>query len=94
LEQLDVRKQAGQWARLYKQVKAAEDHLRQAEQTSPSPAQPPETAKQAEVHSSDEDAASPLEKNPETGELKERLRAVAGDLMYWKGGLKVLKQAR
>ena len=32
LEQLDARKQAGQWARLYKQVQAAEARLRQAEQ--------------------------------------------------------------
>ena len=38
LEQLDAHKQAGQWARLYKQVQAAEARLRQAEQdASPSP---------------------------------------------------------
>src|SRR5262249_33564451 len=42
LEQLDARKQAGQWARLYKQVQAAEERLRQAEQeSSPSPTAPP-----------------------------------------------------
>ena len=41
LEQLDANKQAGQWARLYKQVQAAEERLRQAEQdTSPSPPEP------------------------------------------------------
>ena len=49
LEQLDAHKQAGQWARLYKQVQAAEARLRHAEQdASPSLAEPPEYAKQAE----------------------------------------------
>ena len=35
LEQLDAKKQAGQWARLYKHVQAAEARLRDAEQDAP-----------------------------------------------------------
>lgn len=102
--QLDARKQAGQWARLYKQVKAAEERLHQAEQdTAPSQTSPSETAKQQEASefakqhvalSSYEGTAPPATENHETDERQERLRVVAGDLMYWKGGLKVLKQAR
>lgn len=59
LAQLDVRKQAGQWARLYRQVQAAEARLRQAKQeTPPSSAAPPEHAKQQEATSSHEGTAS------------------------------------
>ena len=30
----------------------------------------------------------------ETDERQEHLRAIASDLLYWKGGLKVLRQAQ
>ena len=30
----------------------------------------------------------------ETDERQERLRTIASELLYWKGGLKVLKQAQ
>ena len=74
------------------QVKAAEARLRQAEQdTPPSPAQPPEYSKQAEVHSSEEGAASPTAEVTEAGERQEYLRAIASDLLYWRDGLKVLR---
>src|SRR5579862_8349599 len=94
LEQLDVHKHAGQWARLYKQVQAAEACLHQAEQTSPSCAAPPEFAKQTEEHSSGRGAASSSAETAETDERQAQLRAVASDLLYWKGGLKVLRQAQ
>ena|SRR5579862_4616096 len=95
LAQLDANKQAGQWARLYRQVQAAEARLRQAEQgTQPSPIDPLECAKQAEEHSCDEETCLPATKNTEAGERQERLRAIASELLYWKGGLKVLRQAQ
>jgi hypothetical protein len=95
LAQLDINKQAGQWARLYKQVTAAEARLRQAEQdTPPSPASPPEYAKQQAAQIREEGAALPLAETTETDERQAQLRAIASDLLYWKGGLKVLKQAR
>ena len=48
LEQLDAKKQAGQWARLYKHVQAAEARLRHAEQDAPpSPSEPSEDTRQA-----------------------------------------------
>jgi hypothetical protein len=102
LEQLDARKQAGQWARLYKQVQAAEARLRQAEQeTSPSPTSPPACAKQqpeyaklqAALAGRGETALPPAEA-AETDERQVQLRAIASDLLYWKGGLKVLRQAQ
>ncbi len=47
LEQLDAHKQAGQWARLYKQVQVAEERLHHAEQAaSPATTEPAENAKQ------------------------------------------------
>ncbi len=95
MAQLDARKQAGQWARLYKQVQSAEERLRQAEQeTSLSPTSPPEFAKQREALASNEGAAPLPAAGPATDGQQERLRAIASDLLYWKGGLKVLKQAR
>jgi hypothetical protein len=95
LEYLDAKKQAGQWARLYKQVPAAEARLRQAEQdTPPSHDQPPEYAKQTGVQASEEGAASPMAEVTKTGEQQEQLRAIASDLLYWKGGLKFLRQAQ
>jgi hypothetical protein len=102
LTQLDVNKQAGQWARLYKQVQAAEERLRQAEQdTPPSPAAPPECAKHPPAcakpqaaPASEEDTAPALADVKEAGERQERLRDVASELLYWKSGLKVIRQAQ
>jgi hypothetical protein len=95
LGQLDARKQAGQWARLYRQVQAAEERLRQAEQaTSPSQTSPPEFAKQQAAAASEEEAAPPLAERTAAGERQAQLRAIASDLLYWKGGLKVLRQAQ
>jgi hypothetical protein len=37
--------------------------------------------------------APPATESHEAAERKEQLRAIASDLLYWKGGLKVLKQA-
>ena len=79
---------------VYKQVQAAEERLRQAKQdASPSPEKPPEDAKQAEVQSSKGDASLPLAEFTEADERQEHLRAIAGNLIYWKGGLNVLRQA-
>ena len=95
LAQLDVNKQAGQWARLYRQVQAAEARLRQAEQeTPPFPAESPAYAKQPEVHSSDEETSPPFAECTGTDDRQSQLRAIASDLLYWKGGLKVLRQAQ
>lgn len=95
LEQLDVRKQTGQWARLYKQVKAAEARLRQTEQdTPPSQASPPEDAKLRVAQASEGGTALPPAESAIADERRERLSAVASDLLYWKGGLKVLRQAQ
>ena len=95
LEQLDAKKQAGQWARLYKQVQAAEARLRYAEQdTPPSPAEPTEYAKQAEAQASEVGAASPTAEVSPAGERHEQLRAIASDLISWLDGLKVLRQAQ
>jgi hypothetical protein len=97
-----VNKQAGQWARLYKQVRAAEERLRQAEQdTPPSQTSPPEFAKQqpeyAKQHAGQTDrgeTAQPVAEPTEADERQAQLRAIASDLLYWKGGLKVLRQAQ
>src|SRR5579862_1985424 len=107
LEQLDIHKQAGQWARLYKQVRTAEERLRQAEQeTSPSPAGPSEDTNRAEGAKTQEcakqdeeqtkmgEAGQSVAEGTEAGERRAQLGAIASDLLYWKGGLKVLKQAR
>jgi hypothetical protein len=95
LEQLDMRKQAGQWVRLYKQVKAAEARLRQAEQEiPPSQAASPEYPKQQAAQSS-EGGTTPLPvEMKKSGERQERLSAVSSELLYWKGELKVLRQAK
>src|SRR5579862_9201538 len=101
--QLDVTKQAGQWTRLHKQVRAAEEHLRQGEQHMlSSPAQPPECANKAEYaktpvyakQQEEQNADPPSPTTTTADERQERLHAVAEDLLYWKGGLKVLRQAR
>jgi hypothetical protein len=93
--QLDARKQAGQWVRLYKQVQAAEARLRQAEQgTPPSQTSPPESAKHQEAPVSEEETAPPPHEMSAADERQAQLRAIASDLLYWKGGLKVLRQAQ
>ena len=95
LEQFDPKKQAGQWARLYKQVKTAEARLRHAEQeTSPSQTSPPETAKQRAASASEEETAPPLAEDTATDQRQAQLRAIASDLLSWKDGLKVLRQAQ
>ena len=102
LAQLDVRKQAGQWARLYKQVKAAEACLRQAEQDiSPFQNSPPECAKHQSEYAKQQAAPTsrraailPSAETAEADEQQAQLRAIASDLLYWKGGLKVLRQAQ
>ena len=95
MEQLDAHKQAGQWARLYKHVQAAEARLRQAEQdASPAPPVPPEYAKQAGAQASKGGTASPTAEVIKADERQEQLHAIASDLIYWKDGLKVLKQAQ
>jgi chromosome segregation ATPase len=52
LEQLDANKQAGQWARLYKQMRAAEERLHHAEQDVPAPSEPQEDARQRDAQAS------------------------------------------
>ena len=85
----------GLGVRLYKQVQVAEARLRQAEQeTSPSPTSPPECAKQHEAPASRGEAALPAAEMAEADERQAQLRAIASDLLYWKGGLKVLRQAQ
>ncbi|HLV98687.1 MAG TPA: hypothetical protein VKT82_08430 [Ktedonobacterales bacterium] len=99
---LDVNIQAGQWARLYKQVRAAEERLRQAEQTSPSPTQSPECANRAEDartpasarQKEEQEVPRPAAEGAEADERQAQLRAIVSDLLYWKGGLKVLRQAQ
>ena len=102
LKQFDTNKQAGQWARLHKQVRAAEEWLRQAEQAAtPVPAEPPECAKQQPEsakkqagESGERETALSLAEITPTGERQAQLRTIASDLLYRKGGLKVLRQAR
>ena len=50
--------------------------------------------KQAEEHSCDEETCLPATKNTKVDERQERLSVIASDLLYWKGGLKVLRQAQ
>ncbi len=102
LVRLDVNKQAGQWARLFRQVQAAEARLRQAEQETPSvqssppecAKQQPEFAKQQGASASREEATIPMAEITVADEQQAQVRAISSDLLYWKGGLKVLKQAR
>ena len=69
--------------------------VRQPEQeTSPSQTSPPESAKQTEGPISEEEAPLPAAESIAADERQEQLRAIAGDLLYWKGGLKVLRQAQ
>ena len=88
-------KQAGQWARLYKQVQAAEERLRHAEQdASPSPAVPPEDAKQRAAPASKGGTVQPTAEITKADERQEHLRAIAGNLISWRDGLKVLRMAQ
>ncbi len=97
-----MHKQAGQWARLYKQVRATAARLHQAEQeTSPAQTSPPEFAKQPPEfakhqggQASDEGYALPTAESTEADERQAQLRAIANDLLYWKGGMKVLRMAQ
>ena len=41
-----------------------------------------------------EESAQPTAEIAAADERQEQLRAIASDLLYWKGGLKVLRQAR
>ena len=74
----------------------------QAEQeTSPFPdalpecaKQQPEYAKQQAAQASDEGADLPPAETTAAGERQAQLSAIAGDLLSWKGGLKVLRQAQ
>ncbi len=76
-------------------MQAAEERLRHAEQdASPSLAESPEDARQAAAQASEEGTASTTAEVAEADERQEHLRAIAGDLLYWKGGLKVLRMAR
>ena len=84
------------------QVNVADARLRQAEQeTSPSPTSPPECAKQPPEDAtqqagqvSEGETALPPADDSTAGERQEQLHAIASDLLYWKGGLKVLRQAQ
>ncbi len=81
--------------RPHRQVKAAEERLHEAEQeTSPSSAESSEVATQEEEHSSDVEVAPSSAEDTVAGERQAQLRAIASDLLYWKGGLKVLRQAQ
>ena len=83
------------------QVKAAEARLRQAEQeTPPSPMRHQSMPKTTRVRqaasgtSRQRGTALPPAEDTETDERQAQLRAIASDLIYWKGGLKVLRQAQ
>ena len=90
-----IRCQAGQWARLYRQVQAAEARLHQAEQdTPPSQTSPPETAKQQAAPVSEGEAARSADETEVADERQAQLRIIAVDLIYWRDGLKVLHQAQ
>lgn len=95
LEQLDVNKRAGQWARLYKQVRAAEARLRQAEQeTPPSTMKPPEYAKQQGAQDSRGEMVKPSVETTISSERQDLLRTIASEVLYWRAGLKVLRMTR
>jgi hypothetical protein len=76
-----------------KQIRAAEARWRRAEQdTPPSQTSPPEFAKQRATPVSRGEAALPSAETAEADERQAQLRAIASDLLYWKGGLKVLRR--
>ena len=53
----------------------------------------PAPVQRAAPASKEDTTPTPVEVT-EAGERQERLRAVAGELVYWRGGLKVLRQAQ
>lgn len=53
-----------------------------------------EYAKQKEAQADMGEAARPLAETATTDERKAKLREIASDLLYWKVGLKVLRQAQ
>src|SRR5579862_7637377 len=57
-------------------------------------ARTPECAKQNEAQTNTEEAALPAAEDAATAERQSQLRAIASDLLSWKGGLKVLRQAQ
>ena len=88
-------------------MQAAEHRFRQAEQeTSPSQTSPsecansaecartPECAKQKAAQANTGEAARQAAEATGADERQAQLRAIASDLLSWKGGLKVLRQAR
>ena len=56
--------------------------------------EPPEYARQAEAHTSEEGTALPTAEITAADERQEQFHAIASDLLSWKGGLKVLRQAQ
>ena len=80
---------------LYRQVQSDEARLRQAEQDTP-PAQtsPSECAKQREEQVSEGEIVLPAAGSAAADGRQAKLGAIASDLLYWKGGLKVLRQAQ
>jgi len=78
-----------------KQGQAAEARLRQAEQDPPpSLSEPAECAKQQQETTNDEGTVPTLARASTADERQAQLRAIASEMMYWKGGLKVLRQAQ
>ena len=76
-------------------VQAAEARLRQAEQdTPPSQSELVEYAKPQEEQSNEGETVLPPAECSAADERQAQLRALASDLLYWKGGLKVLRQAQ
>ena len=76
-------------------MKAAEARLRQAEQERlPSPTSPPEDAKQQAAPASKGGRVQPTAETAEADERQAQLRAIVGDLISWRDGLKVLRQAQ
>ncbi len=76
-------------------VQAAEERLCHAEQNaSPSPAVPPEDDKQQAAPTSKGGTASTTAEVAAADKRQAQLHAIASDLLYWKGGLKVLRQAQ
>ena len=59
-----------------------------------STAAPPEYAKQQAAQANEGGTALPPAEITAADERQEQLRAIASDLLYWKGGLKVLRQAQ
>jgi hypothetical protein len=54
----------------------------------------PETAKQQAAPASEGEMVSPAIESTTADERQNQIHAIASELMYWKGGLKVLRQAQ